>query len=367
MVVAVAAIGIIIAWWLIWNDPSVDAQEVLEDACDFSEAIYDFDIILQDFNPEADYPRVFDTRISNDNIHMIVSSEYSDRKSEYIDLKSVYHDESIASGASGSKEDSKFRISEFSRHADDSGQWGEWEVTISVTRSYSSAQEESTAQADSSQASSTFCRWAIEEFDSFEFAGEGTVEGTKTSHYIGTYYPNGPDDEKVKTFELWVDEAGRLLQEKWDTFTPGWGHSITIFTMSNFGEPNIIVAPVTGTLHEALIDVGASSGGAVGFTSAAGELVSAGFTVEGTGATEIKELIWQDGTVSLTLSPQNTLTGYVLDFFAVDGTVSLSLDAATATADSGKLTWSVASQPWQDGDHLMLRIRETGSTPILPP
>ena len=125
-----------------------------------------------------------------------------------------------------------------------------------------------------------------------------------------------------------------------------------------------ITAP-SGTLHEVLFDPGAS-GGAVGFTGAAGLLEPAGFTVGGS-ATTIQELTWQNGTVSLTLSPQNTLTGYVLDFFAVDGTVSLSLDAATATAASGKLTWPVASQPWQDGDHLMLRIRETGSAPILPP
>ena len=144
------------------------------------------------------------------------------------------------------------------------------------------------------------------------------------------------------------------------------GRKSYIYTYSGWGEPNIIVAPVTGTLHEAFIDVGESSGGAVGFTSAAGVLESAGFTVGGS-ATAIQELTWQNSAVSLTLSPQNTLTGYVLGFFAVDGTVSLSLDAATATAASGKLTWPVASQPWQDGDHLMLRIRETGSTPILPP
>ncbi len=69
----------------------------------------------------------------------------------------------------------------------------------------------------------------------------------------------------------------------------------------------------------------------------------------------------------LTLSPSDPLTGYVLDFFKVDGTVSLSLDAASATAANGKLSWAVAEAPWQDGDHLMLRIRETGSKPIEPP
>ena len=127
---------------------------------------------------------------------------------------------------------------------------------------------------------------------------------------------------------------------------------------SGWGEPNVIVAPVTGTLHEAFLEMAADGG--------ADSLEPAGFAVEGAGATEITELKWQDGSVSLTLSPSNSLTGYVLDFFTVDGTVSLSLDAASATAAGGKLSWAVAEAPWQDGDHLMLRIRETGSKPIEP-
>ena len=45
--------------------------------------------------------------------------------------------------------------------------------------------------------------------------------------------------------------------------------------------------------------------------------------------------------------------------------MALSLDGGAATVSGGTLTWSVADQPWQAGDLLMLRIR-TGS-PASPP
>ena len=64
--------------------------------------------------------------------------------------------------------------------------------------------------------------------------------------------------------------------------------------------------------------------------------------------------------VVLTLDTHVSLSGYVLDFIALDGSVSLSLNAADATVDSaaGTYSWPMASQPWEDGDKLMLRIRE---------
>ena len=138
-------------------------------------------------------------------------------------------------------------------------------------------------------------------------------------------------------------------------------------TFSGWDEPNIIVAPVTGTVHEAFIAAGAD-GGAIGFTESAGSLEPVGFTTAGGTATEIGELKWQDSTVSLKLNPHDSLSGYVLDFFNVDGQVFLSLDASSATADAanGTLSWAVADAPWQDGDYLMLRIRETVTQPILP-
>ena len=88
-------------------------------------------------------------------------------------------------------------------------------------------------------------------------------------------------------------------------------------------------------------------------------LDAAGFTVGGA-ATTIDGLKWEGGTLTLELSPAASLIGHALDFIALDGSVTLSLDGGAATVSGGTLTWSVADQPWQAGDLLMLRIR-TGS------
>ena len=67
----------------------------------------------------------------------------------------------------------------------------------------------------------------------------------------------------------------------------------------------------------------------------------------------------ESGEVEATLNQD--VTGHVLDFIALDGSVSLSLAAANATSTSGTLSWAVPSQPWEGGDQLMVRIRLSGS------
>ena len=52
------------------------------------------------------------------------------------------------------------------------------------------------------------------------------------------------------------------------------------------------------------------------------------------------------------------LSGHTLDLIALDGTTALSLDGGAAAVSGGTLTWSVATQPWQSGDKLMLRLRD---------
>ena len=74
-----------------------------------------------------------------------------------------------------------------------------------------------------------------------------------------------------------------------------------------------------------------------------------------TGTTTVGTISWQAGRVTAALDID--ATGQVLDFIALDGTTTLSLDVADATDDSGTLVWSVVTQPWSPGDKLMLRIR----------
>ena len=116
---------------------------------------------------------------------------------------------------------------------------------------------------------------------------------------------------------------------------------------------NVTVTAPSGTLHEAFFDpteVGT------------GDVSPAAFTVGGT-ATVITGLEWSSNNVVLTLDPHLPLNGYVLDFIELDGSVSLSLPADKATVDSaaGTLSWSMTSQPWENGDQPMLRIREVGT------
>ena len=108
-------------------------------------------------------------------------------------------------------------------------------------------------------------------------------------------------------------------------------------------------------------------------TAPEGTLAESFFDPVADGATvtaTVGTMKWEAGEVEATLTQD--VTGHVLDFIALDGTVSLSLEAANATSTSGTLSWPVASQPWQGGDELMLRIRraappELTSATSMPP
>ena len=117
-----------------------------------------------------------------------------------------------------------------------------------------------------------------------------------------------------------------------------------------------VTAPA-GTLHEAFFDP---------VESGQDEVSPAAFNVGGT-ATEITRLDWTDGKVVLSLDPIVSLDGYTLDFIELDGTASLNLrgsdveERSRAGDGSETLKWAVADEPWEDGDKLMLRIREDGA------
>ena len=132
-------------------------------------------------------------------------------------------------------------------------------------------------------------------------------------------------------------------------------------------EDVVTVTAPAGTLHEAFFDpVLDTSTSAVGADSTNGVLKPSAFTDYGGATTTIGRLEWKSSTVKMNLSPRVALGGHVLDFIEMDGSVSLSLDvtdAAIDTTDSNTLSWSVASQPWEDGDTLMLRIRRGPNRP----
>ena len=109
-------------------------------------------------------------------------------------------------------------------------------------------------------------------------------------------------------------------------------------------------------MHEAFFDPVAIGAG-VGADGTNGVLKPAAFTVGGASAT-ITSLKWEAGAVTMELNPSASLAGHAIDFIALDGSVTstLSFDDATQ-GGGGALTWSVANQPWNAGDKLMLRVR----------
>ena len=123
------------------------------------------------------------------------------------------------------------------------------------------------------------------------------------------------------------------------------------------------VAP-DGVAHEAFFDP-VSIGTTVGADTANGKLSPISFTVAGSSAS-LHSLKWENGSVTLTLSPYASLSDKLLDFIALDGTISLTLAANSATVDgaAGSLTWMAAAQPWNAGDQLMLRIRQDPTIPL---
>ena len=120
----------------------------------------------------------------------------------------------------------------------------------------------------------------------------------------------------------------------------------------------IVVTAPEGTLHETFFDP-VTIGSGVGADGSNGALNPAEFSVNGN-TTSLTSLIWESGTAVLTLTPRGSLAGKNMDVIDLDGSVPLTLDFDEATEDpgAGTYSWSVGEQPWDDGDLLMLRIRD---------
>ena len=132
----------------------------------------------------------------------------------------------------------------------------------------------------------------------------------------------------------------------------------------NTRDHRLTVAAPPRTLHEAFFDP-VAIGAAVGADGANGVLKPAAFTVGGASAT-ITSLKWESGVVTMELNPSASLAGHAIDFISLDGSASLTLSFDDATQSGGALTWSVAAQPWNAGDLLMLRIGADATTLTTP-
>ena len=125
-----------------------------------------------------------------------------------------------------------------------------------------------------------------------------------------------------------------------------------------------VTAPA-GTLHEAFYDP-VAVGNTIVADSTNGVLEPATFTDAGGTSATLSSISYESSTVKVEVTPNDALVRHILDFIELDGTVSLSLDVADATVDASTdtLGWSLSSAPWEDGDKLMVRIREIPPTPL---
>ncbi len=140
------------------------------------------------------------------------------------------------------------------------------------------------------------------------------------------------------------------LRESWP------GFAICNFVISN--EWTVTVTAPTGVLHELLFDP-VTVGSAVTADGSNGVLDPATFTDgDGVSAT-VESISYEAGKMKVKIVPWPVLSGKVLDFIELDGTTSLSLNVTNSAVEaaSNTLTWPVSSQPWEDGDKLMVRIR----------
>ena len=132
--------------------------------------------------------------------------------------------------------------------------------------------------------------------------------------------------------------------------------------VSQYDRPNwvhrVSVTPPEGVVHEAFFDP-VDIGESVGADGSKGILEPAAFSLD-SATTTISSLKWENGTVTMGLSPAASLSGNMMDIIDVTGTttLSLSLNSGSTTA----LAWSVPEQPWSDGDLLMLRIGPASTT-----
>ena len=151
----------------------------------------------------------------------------------------------------------------------------------------------------------------------------------------------------------------------------------------------VTVTAPAGTLHELFFDpvavVRAQGGPSLVAADAAipsrsgvsGVLKPPAFTDANGASATISRIAYEPGagsgagagTVWIAVSPHTGLSEHSVDFIELDGTVSLSLDVDAAAMDAADetLNWAVSSQPWHDGDKLMVRIRQGSPAPTPTP
>ncbi len=129
----------------------------------------------------------------------------------------------------------------------------------------------------------------------------------------------------------------------------------------------VTVTAPAGTLHELFFDP-VTVGSAVAADAANGTLKPTAFTGAGGASATIGRIAYESGQVKIKVTPVTALASQVVDVIELDGAGSLSLSVANATVDAANntLSWTVSSQPWHNGDTLMVRIHDGAAAAPAP-
>ena len=172
------------------------------------------------------------------------------------------------------------------------------------------------------------------------------IDGIKFTEKLTTMRPLPAGEYSVVRKEVWATflDCNYVLDSEW----------------------TITVTAPSGTLHEMFFDP-VTVGTAVAADATNGVLDPRAFTGASGAAATIGRIAYEPAAagsaksaqVTIEVTPAGALSGQVVDFIGLDGTVSLALSVAKAAVDTANytLSWPVASQPWNSGDKLMVRVR----------
>ena len=196
-------------------------------------------------------------------------------------------------------------------------------------------------------------RFAVKEGEPYDFTGDD----------VRLFGVDG-----ILEFEVSVVSARPLPAGTYEFNRNIMGLKVDICGYTITREVTATVAAPAGVLHELFFDP-VTLGTAVTADATNGVLKPASFSGDNGGSATLNSISWESGTVKIGVSPDDALTGHVVDFIELDGTVSLTLDVADATVDAANetLSWTVTEQPWDDGDLLMVRIYDVAPTTCSDP
>ena len=148
----------------------------------------------------------------------------------------------------------RYTFSDYFRVSDEEGTWGDWETyteTMEVPSSDSSASSVRSASAPANM----FCGEDVDsEYESFSYAGQETVNGVLTKHFVGFVQQPTADDPGFEKWESWVPANGLTLQMRYEKFLSGMGNPdaahrlVKVTTLSNHGQPVSVTLPDGGTV-----------------------------------------------------------------------------------------------------------------------